>query len=266
MLKRDAELAALRRQLALRPVVDAAAEASIQQALQQELTALDEDRDFACREPGVEAMSPADQQRVRDMGRNANGAIRRAYKPVSDGGRGGEPHHPVGHVDPGRARHHQPPHRRHQPDAGDLALAAPPLKNVPEYAGGHHERMDGRGYPKGSRASRCPRRQARMIGVADVFEALTAADRPYKSGMSLSQALDIMVKMRNGGHIDPDLFDVFVSQGCLNATRESSWTSTDRPLTVLPRLATVSGSAPEATAQNACMAAVGVRDCRWVSQ
>ena len=83
VLKRDAELAALRRQLALRPVADDAAEASIQlQALQQELTALDEDRDFACREPGVEAMSPADQQRVRDMGRNANGAIRRAYKPV----------------------------------------------------------------------------------------------------------------------------------------------------------------------------------------
>ncbi len=62
---------------------DAAAEASIQQALQQELTALDEDRDFLrAVNQGVEAMSPADQQRVRDMGRNANGAIRRAYKPV----------------------------------------------------------------------------------------------------------------------------------------------------------------------------------------
>ena len=86
------------------------------------------------------------------------------------------------------------------------------LKNVPEYAGGHHERMDGRGYPKGLTREQMSL-QARMIGVADVFEALTAADRPYKSGMSLSQALDIMVKMCNGGHIDPDLFDVFVSQG-----------------------------------------------------
>ena len=69
VLKRDAELAALRRQLALRPVADAAAEASIQQALQQELTALDEDRDFCDRrEPRVEAMSPADQQRCVTWG------------------------------------------------------------------------------------------------------------------------------------------------------------------------------------------------------
>ena len=52
-----------------------------------------------------------------------------------------------------------------------------------------------------------------MMGIADVFEALTAADRPYKTGMTLSQALAIMRKMCNNGHIDPDLFEVFVSEG-----------------------------------------------------
>ncbi|HRP20161.1 MAG TPA: phosphohydrolase, partial [Alicycliphilus sp.] len=52
--------------------------------------------------------------------------------------------------------------------------------------------------------------QARMLGLADIFEALTAADRPYKQSMTLSQALAVMRKMVQGGHIDPDLFDVFV--------------------------------------------------------
>jgi HD-GYP domain-containing protein (c-di-GMP phosphodiesterase class II) len=85
------------------------------------------------------------------------------------------------------------------------------LKNVPEYAGGHHERMDGKGYPRGLTREQMPV-QARMMGIADIFEALTAADRPYKSGMKLSQALAIMERMKHGGHIDPDLFEVFVRE------------------------------------------------------
>jgi HD-GYP domain-containing protein (c-di-GMP phosphodiesterase class II) len=52
-----------------------------------------------------------------------------------------------------------------------------------------------------------------MMGIADIFEALTARDRPYKAGMKLSQAMDIMANFKKGGHIDPDLFDVFVNQG-----------------------------------------------------
>jgi HD-GYP domain-containing protein (c-di-GMP phosphodiesterase class II) len=55
--------------------------------------------------------------------------------------------------------------------------------------------------------------QARVMGIADIFEALTARDRPYKQGMRLSQAMAIMHKMRMGGHIDSDLFEVFVSEG-----------------------------------------------------
>src|SRR5262249_30864263 len=83
------------------------------------------------------------------------------------------------------------------------------LKNVPEYAGGHHERMDGKGYPKGLTREQMSV-QARVMGIADIFEALTAKDRPYKKGKTLSESLAILGKMRLGGHVDPDLFDVFV--------------------------------------------------------
>ncbi|MFM7531202.1 MAG: HD domain-containing phosphohydrolase [Rubrivivax sp.] len=85
------------------------------------------------------------------------------------------------------------------------------LLNVAEYAGGHHERMDGRGYPKGLRREQMSV-QARMMGIADIFEALTAADRPYKPPMPLSQALGIMEEFKRNGHIDPDLYDVFVAR------------------------------------------------------
>ncbi len=83
------------------------------------------------------------------------------------------------------------------------------LKNVAEYAGGHHERMDGKGYPKGLKREQMSV-QARVIGIADIFEALTAKDRPYKKGKTLSESLEILGKFRLNGHIDPDLFDVFV--------------------------------------------------------
>jgi HD-GYP domain-containing protein (c-di-GMP phosphodiesterase class II) len=85
------------------------------------------------------------------------------------------------------------------------------LANVPEYAGGHHERMDGKGYPKGLKRDQMSV-QARIMGIADIFEALTAKDRPYKLGKTLSESLDILGKFKQNGHIDPDLFDVFVRE------------------------------------------------------
>ncbi|MCE2692082.1 MAG: GAF domain-containing protein [Rubrivivax sp.] len=84
------------------------------------------------------------------------------------------------------------------------------LARVPEFAGGHHERMDGKGYPKGLTREQMSL-QARMVGIADIFEALTAADRPYKAPMKLSQALKIMDNFRDNGHIDPDLYALFIS-------------------------------------------------------
>src|SRR6478736_1706827 len=83
------------------------------------------------------------------------------------------------------------------------------LTKVPEYAGGHHERMDGKGYPKGLTREQMSV-QARCMGIADIFEALTAKDRPYKKGKTLSESLQILGRMRLNGHVDPDLFDVFV--------------------------------------------------------
>lgn len=83
------------------------------------------------------------------------------------------------------------------------------LKNVPEYAGGHHEKMDGKGYPRGLKREDMSI-QARCMGIADIFEALTAVDRPYKKGKTLSEALEILGKMKLGHHIDPDLFDIFI--------------------------------------------------------
>lgn len=85
------------------------------------------------------------------------------------------------------------------------------LKNVPEYAGGHHERMDGKGYPRGLTRDQMTL-QARVMGIADIFEALTAKDRPYKVGKTLSESLMILGKFKLGGHIDPDLFDVFIRE------------------------------------------------------
>ena len=85
------------------------------------------------------------------------------------------------------------------------------LSNVPEYAGGHHERMDGRGYPRGLRREQMSW-QARMMGIADIFEALTAKDRPYKPGKKLTECLNILGKMKLDNHIDPDIFNVFIKQ------------------------------------------------------
>ena len=85
------------------------------------------------------------------------------------------------------------------------------LESVPEYAGGHHERMDGTGYPRGLTRDQMSV-PARMMGIADIFEALTAGDRPYKKAMPLSQALSILGRMKLGNHIDPDLFDLFISE------------------------------------------------------
>jgi hypothetical protein len=85
------------------------------------------------------------------------------------------------------------------------------LKNVPEYAGGHHERMDGKGYPKGLTRDQMSV-QARVMGIADIFEALTARDRPYKKGKTLTESLEILGKFKLNGHVDPDLFDVFIRE------------------------------------------------------
>ena len=83
------------------------------------------------------------------------------------------------------------------------------LQQVPEFAGAHHETMDGTGYPRGLKKKEMSV-QARIIAIADIFEALTAADRPYKTPQTVNEALGIMSRMRDDAHIDADLFDLFL--------------------------------------------------------
>jgi HD-GYP domain-containing protein (c-di-GMP phosphodiesterase class II) len=209
VLKRDAEIAALREQLAARADGNPAAESAALTRLTQARAALDQDRDFirACN-VGGEGMSEADVARVRAIGsghqwRNVDGVqtefltaeemdnlcIRKGT--LTSAERDVINYHIVATI----KMLERLPWPKH-------------LRNVPEYAGGHHERMDGKGYPKGLSREQMSV-QARIMGIADIFEALTASDRPYKPSMKLSQAMNIMNDLKHGGHIDPDLFDVF---------------------------------------------------------
>ena len=86
------------------------------------------------------------------------------------------------------------------------------LSRVPEIAGGHHEKMDGTGYPKKLRGEQMSV-PARIMAIADVFEALTAADRPYKSPKKLSESIRIMAHMVEDRHLDADLFRLFLESG-----------------------------------------------------
>ena len=86
------------------------------------------------------------------------------------------------------------------------------LRRVPEYAGTHHETLDGTGYPRRLTADQLSI-PARIMAIVDIFEALTAADRPYKKPKRLSEALSILHAMKTGGRIDADLFDLFLTSG-----------------------------------------------------
>ena len=213
VLKRDHEIAALRAQLALRDAKDPAAESKLWVACRSRIDALDGDRQFLrSANMGGEFMSDADLQRVRDIGtrntwRNVSGveaefltADEIENLTIRAGTLTAAERETINyHIVATNKMLEQLPWPKH-------------LKRVPEYAGGHHERMDGKGYPKGLTRDQMSV-QARVMGIADIFEALTARDRPYKPGMKLSQAMGIMYKFRCNGHIDPDLFDVFVNEG-----------------------------------------------------
>lgn len=86
------------------------------------------------------------------------------------------------------------------------------LSNIVEYAGSHHERIDGKGYPYGLTGEQMSI-PAKIMAIADVYEALTAKDRPYKKPKKLSEVLKIMQEMKNTGHLDPDLYNVFIKRG-----------------------------------------------------
>jgi HD-GYP domain-containing protein (c-di-GMP phosphodiesterase class II) len=83
------------------------------------------------------------------------------------------------------------------------------LRDVPEIAGAHHEKLDGSGYPEGIRGEAIPV-PSRMMAISDIYDALTASDRPYKKAMPAEKALDILSGDVKRGQLDKELFDVFV--------------------------------------------------------
>ena len=207
VLKRDAEITMLR------AILTAKTEETtqIQRDYAARICQLDDDREFLhCCNKGCEAMTKEAQQRVHQIAAytwcDATGQYR-AF--LSDN----EIENLT--IRAGTLTQAERLIINHHIDITIKMLESLPwpkhLKNVSEYAGGHHERMDGKGYPKGlTRAQMSV--QARIMGIADIFEALTAKDRPYKVGKTLTESLTILGKFKLGGHIDPDLFDIFIRE------------------------------------------------------
>ena len=205
VLKRDLEIESLKRRATLGRMEAAEDEAR----LREELRRLDEDRKFlhACnigsermRDDDIEHVKRVAKYRWRDVsGHEADFLTADEVKNLT--------------IRAGTLTEEERKVINHHIVATIKMLEALPwpkhLTNVPEYAGGHHERMDGKGYPRGLTREQMSV-QARCMGIADIFEALTAKDRPYKKGKTLSESLGILGRMKQNQHIDPDLFDIFV--------------------------------------------------------
>ncbi len=101
------------------------------------------------------------------------------------------------------------------------------LSNIPEIAHGHHEKLNGSGYPKGLRGPQIPL-QARMMTIADIYDALTAADRPYKKAMSVDKALHILRGEAREGALDAELLEVFIEQKVYAVTENWSYAAPPR--------------------------------------
>ena len=208
VLKRDAEIELLRHKL---NTTDQAAHAELERACQERIRQLDDDREFLRKcNIGSEFMSPDHQQRVETIAQrawmNENGESASFLSDdeknnlmIAKGTLTDEERQIINsHIVTTIKMLETLPWPKH-------------LKRVTEYAGGHHERMDGKGYPK-SLIREQMSTQARTMAIADIFEALTARDRPYKHGKTLTESLRILGLMKLDQHIDPDLFDVFIRE------------------------------------------------------
>jgi len=212
VLKRDAEISMLKKQISLMEKGSANGEIK---ALEEDLTARIEelglDQTFIQKtNRGGEFMEEEDQKRVADIG---------SYKWNLEG-------EEINLFDDKDVRNLQIPKGTLLPEEREIIndhivitidmlekLPYPKnLRNVPEFAGGHHEKLDGTGYPKGLKDEDMSI-QAKIMAIADIYEALTAADRPYKDGKKLSQAMRIMGFMKKDYEIDEDLFEIFVKEG-----------------------------------------------------
>ncbi len=212
VLKRDAEITMLRRQIELMKEGNSnGAISETEEEFNNNISRLNEEKEFIRKtNRGGEFMEEDDQKRVADIGR---------YTWESDG-------ETINFLDEKEVRNLQIPKGTLLPEEREIIndhivitidmlekLPYPKnLKNVPEFAGGHHEKLDGTGYPKGLKDEDMST-QAKIMAIADIYEALTAADRPYKDGKKLSMAMRIMGFMKNDYEIDKDLFEIFVKEG-----------------------------------------------------
>ena len=212
VLKRDAEISMLKKQIELMGKGMANGKIkSLESELDDKITQLSSDQIFIQKtNRGGEFMEEEDQQRVSNIGN---------YKWKLEG-------EEINLFDEKDVRNLQIPKGTLLPEEREIIndhivitidmlekLPYPKkLRNVPEFAGGHHEKLDGTGYPKGLKDEEMSV-QAKMMAIADIYEALTAADRPYKDGKKLSQAMRIMGFMKKDYEIDQDLFEIFVKEG-----------------------------------------------------
>jgi len=212
VLKRDAEIDMLKKQIDL--MKNGTANGEIEEtenAFKETIGKLTDEQEFIQKtNRGGEFMEEEDQKRVAEIGN---------YKWVSQG-------NSINFLDEKEVRNLQIPKGTLLPEEREIIndhivitidmlekLPYPKnLKNVPEFAGGHHEKLDGTGYPKGLKDEEMSV-QAKMMAIADIYEALTAADRPYKDGKKLSQAMRIMGFMKKDYEIDEELFAIFVKEG-----------------------------------------------------
>lgn len=212
VLKRDAEIELLNAKLEARTDIGAQTTAELEQQFQERISKINEERKFL-RECNIggESMALESQERVRQIGtqytwRDISGKQVSFLTEdeinnlsIKSGTLTSEERNIINH------------HIVMTIKMLEILPWPKNLRHVPEYASGHHERMDGKGYPRGLTREQMSV-QARVMGIADIFEALTSADRPYKKGKTLTESLHILGKFRLNGHLDPDLFDVFVRE------------------------------------------------------
>lgn len=208
LAKRDIELAMIKQILS---APNESEKQALQQSLDSALAKLSEDYEFVhTANTGGEFMDEADQNRLVEIGGSARVTINGEVVPLLT-------EEEIYNLRTARGTLNHEERQiinRHMDITVEMLESLPfpkHLRRVPEFAGGHHEKMDGTGYPKGLKRDEMSI-PARIMAIADIFEALTAADRPYKDAKKLSECLTIMGRMRLGDHIDPDLFEVFVKE------------------------------------------------------
>ena len=206
LAKRDIEIAQLKKQLSDHGI---SPELSQPEQIKLQLEALDEDREFLRKSNiGGEYMPPSAQARVQEIADKHVISIGNELHPLLSKEQVYNLSIAKGTLTP----EEREIINKHMSITIDMLEALPfpkHLKRVVEFAGGHHEKMDGTGYPKGLTREQMSV-PARIMAIADKFEALSASDRPYKEPKTLSECLFIMGKMKEEQHIDPDIFDIFV--------------------------------------------------------